>query len=65
MEQKQKQKLFTLLYIFLIVGIISFMIFMAYWLQTGATECMADPLNYYLERTTQECMCFDAGGMLG
>lgn len=64
MELKQKQKLFTLLYYILIVGVIATMLFLVYWLQTGGASCMADPLNYYVERTAQECMCHDKGSWL-
>ena len=60
-----KQKLFTLLYYILIVGVIATMLFLVYWLQTGGSECMVDPMSYYLERSSQECMCFDKGGLVG
>lgn len=61
MDLKQKQKLFTLLYVILIVGVVATMLFLVYWLQSGGSECMADPLNYYLERSSQECLCFEGG----
>lgn len=57
-----KQKLFTLLYVILIVGILAFMGFMYNWMQTESKQCLADPVRYFVEKNPDaECSCYKIG----
>jgi flagellar biogenesis protein FliO len=54
----KKQTLFTLLYIFLIVGLVLFMIWIVFWLQGAGKECLAQPIEYYQRQSGAICNCF-------
>ena len=45
-----KKKLFTILYVGLIIAVILFMIFIIFWLKGESTSCLKDPLQYYGEK---------------
>lgn len=55
----KKQTLFTILYVSLIIGLILFMLWIVFWLQSESAMCMKDPINYYADKTTQICYCSD------
>jgi len=57
MDQKQKQKLFTILYIVLIVVVIATCIFLASYLSGESASCLKDPIQYYSERAGEICYC--------
>lgn len=55
-----KQKFFTLLYVALIIGIISFMIFMVFWLQGESKQCMKDPVKWFESKNDDAvCSCYN------
>ena len=57
-----KQKLFTLLYIVLIVGLLGFMIFMVKWLGGEGRDCVADPIIYFEGKNDGAlCDCYQEG----
>ena len=59
-----KQKLFTLLYVVLIVALICFMAFMVYWLQTESKSCMQNPVEWFEEKNPDAvCSCYKQGEM--
>jgi len=62
MDNETKRKLFTWLYVVLILVVIGTCIFMMYYLTGDGTKCLADPIQYYSEKTGQQCFC-NAGGM--
>jgi hypothetical protein len=57
-----KQKLFTLLYILLIVCVIISCVLLIIFLKSESATCMADPINYFSEKTGQLCYCLDKIG---
>lgn len=57
MDQKTKQKLFTFLYILLIVVVIATCIFLMKYLTGEGAMCLKDPIQYYSEKTSQMCFC--------
>jgi len=66
MNQKTKQKLFTLLYVFLIICLIAFMIFMIFWLKGQGKSCMDDPLKWIEDQNKDAiCSCYKQGEMFG
>ncbi len=56
------QIFFTILYIVLILSLISFMIFLIFWLQHDGASCMREPLKYASEKAGQECYCISQYG---
>lgn len=62
MEQKTKQKLFTFLYVLLIVVVIGTCIYLATYLSGESAMCLKDPIQYYSEKTAQLCYCNDGLG---
>jgi len=60
----EKQKLFTLLYVILIISVIATCIFLAVYLSGESASCLADPMQYYSEKTTQMCYCNSGNGWL-
>ena len=52
----KKQTLFTFLYVALIIGLILFMLWLIFWLKSESSMCVRDPLNYYAEKTDQQCI---------
>jgi len=62
MDNKTKQKLFTLLYVVMIVVVIATCLFLMKYLKGEAGECLADPIQYYSEKTNQMCYCNDGLG---
>ena len=55
MVANAKQKLFQALFIFLIIGVLTFMGWMFYWLTSESGQCIRDPLEFYAEKMDQEC----------
>lgn len=64
MELKEKQKLFTFLYVLLIVVVIATCIFLIIYLKGESVMCLKDPIQYYSEKTAQMCYCNDGFGWL-
>lgn len=50
-----KQKLFSILYVVLIISLIAFMIWIVMFLKGDAKECLADPINYFQEKNDASC----------
>lgn len=48
----------NILYIVLILAVIGFMIFIIFWMTGEGKECLANPLQYYGEKTRQNCACW-------
>ena len=55
MAKSIKQKLFQALFIFLIIGVLTFMSWMFIWITSESGQCIRDPLEYYAEKMDQEC----------
>jgi hypothetical protein len=53
------------LYVILIVGLILFMIWIVFWLQGEGKFCLAQPLNYYQNKTGVICNCFNQNQFAG
>lgn len=64
MDPKQKKKLFTAMYIGMILIVIATCVFLYFFLQSHATQCLADPIQYYSERTNQLCYCNSGMGWI-
>ena len=58
MELKQKQTLFTILYVVLIVVVIFTCLFIMNYITGDGGSCLKDPITYYSEKTNQECYCY-------
>lgn len=55
-----KQQFFTFLYVFLIIGLLLFMIFMVFWLKNEGGQCARDPIKYFENKNENlECQCID------
>jgi len=52
-----KQKMFQLLYVVLIISLILFMAWLVFWLQGESAMCMQDPLKYYSTKIDTPCYC--------
>jgi len=52
------KKLADFLYVILIISVIAFMIFLVIYLRSSGKECLANPLEYYGEKTAQTCYCY-------
>jgi len=52
-----KQQAMTLAYWVMIIVVILTCIFVVYWLQTDARQCLGDPLSYYQNNTNAQCFC--------
>ena len=57
-----KQTLFTLLYITLIIVVIATCIFVMVYLKSSGTECLIDPIQYYEGKTNKMCYCNNGWG---
>lgn len=57
MEKSVKQKLFQTLFVFLIIAVISFMIWMFFWIKGMSGECVRDPLSFYADHNQKNEMC--------
>ena len=57
MDAQQKKKLFTVMYIVMILVVIVTCIFLYFFLQSHATQCLTDPIQYYSDKTNQICYC--------
>jgi len=62
MDLETKKKLFTFLYILLIIVVIATCIFIASYLSGESAMCLKDPLQYYSEKTSQSCTVFCNNG---
>jgi len=61
----EKQKLFQILYVVLIIGLLLFMIFMVFWLTSESAECVRDSISYFEEKNNAECYCLDYDNLGG
>jgi len=59
-----KQKVYTALYVILIVTVVISCIALAVYLRSESALCMADPIQYISEKTDQMCYCNDGMGWL-
>jgi len=59
-----KQKLYTALYVILIGVVIISCIWLVMFLRSEGAMCMADPIQYFSEKTSQMCYCNDGMGWL-
>ena len=60
-----KQKIFTFLYVFLIVALILFMIFMVFWLKSEGGQCAGDPIKYFENKNEDAyCTCIDYSSLV-
>ncbi len=64
MDQKEKQKLFTIMYIVMIIVVIATCIGLYIYLTGEGTACLKDPIQYYSNQTNQMCYCNDGIGWL-
>lgn len=51
----KKSFLFQILFVFLIIALLSFMLWMIVWLKGESSECVANPLSYYAQKKDQVC----------
>lgn len=54
-----KHKLFNLLYVVLIIGVILFMVWIVFWLKSEGAMCMNDPLGFVAEKLPEQEFEFD------
>lgn len=59
-----KQKLYTALYVLMILCVIMACIWLVVFLKSESAVCMADPIQYFSEKTSQMCYCNDGMGWL-
>jgi uncharacterized BrkB/YihY/UPF0761 family membrane protein len=59
MDQEFKAKIFQILFVVLIVGVLAFMIFMVIWLRSESTMCLRDPIQFMTEKTGQQYYSFN------
>lgn len=52
-----KQKLYTILYVVLILTVITTCIVLTLWLKSESAVCLNDPINYYANKTNMICFC--------
>jgi len=53
-----KQKLFTALYVILIIGLLLFMAFVVHYMRSNGAECLKDPIQYMESKNEgSECYC--------
>ena len=64
MNNKTKQKLFTFLYVLMIVVVIGSCIYVSNYITKESVSCLKDPLQYYSEKTDQLCYCNDGLGWI-
>jgi len=64
MDPTQKQKLFTIMYIVMIVVVIATCIGLYTYLTGESASCLADPIQYYSERSGEMCYCNTGMGWL-
>ena len=58
MVKNLRAKMFTTLFVVLIVGILAFMYFMATWLQGESISCLKDPIKYVSEKSGSSCYTY-------
>jgi len=64
MDQAQKKKLFTTMYVVMIIVVIATCIGIYFYLTGEGTSCLMDPIQYFSEKTNQLCYCSDGMGNL-
>lgn len=64
MELKDKKKLFTAMYVVMIVVVIATCIGIYVYLTGEGTACLKDPIQYYSNITNQMCYCNDGVGWI-
>lgn len=52
-----KQKLFSTLFIVLIIVVISAIILMYFWIQSESAMCLKDPMGYVAKVSENTCYC--------
>jgi len=52
-----KQQAMTLAYWIMIIVVVVTCFFIMAYLQSNASQCVADPLNYYNIKTGEQCWC--------
>ena len=57
-----KKKLFTWLYVIMILVVIATCVFLVVWIKGESVSCLADPIQYYANKTNQLCFCNDGLG---
>lgn len=58
MDKNLRAKIFTTLFVVLIIGLLAFMIFMVFWLQGEASSCLKDPIKYVSENSGENCYTY-------
>jgi len=58
-----RRKILTILYVVLIFVVIASCIYLMIWINSESAMCMADPINYYINKTGEDitCNCFKSG----
>jgi len=64
MKEENKKKLYTFLYVLMIVFVIGTCIFLASYLSGESASCLKDPIQYYSEKTSQMCYCNAGNGWI-
>ena len=64
MDQKEKQKLFTIMYVVMIIVVIATCIGLYFYLTGEGTACLQDPIQYFSNKTNQMCYCNAGNGWL-
>lgn len=60
---RRKSKLFTALYIFLIILVVGMVVFLVSYLRSETTECVKNPVVYFEDKNEgASCTCFSADG---
>lgn len=57
MDDKIKRRLFTIMYIVMIIVVIGTCVFLMQYLTGEGASCLKDPIQYYSEKTSQMCYC--------
>ena len=64
MDIKTKQRLFTILYVILIIVVVCTCAFLVNYLTGQGGECLRDPIQFFSNKTGQMCYCNDGAGWL-
>ncbi len=52
-----KSKFFSILYVVLILVVIATCIFIVVWIKSESAMCLADPIEFFANKTNQICYC--------
>lgn len=62
----EKHKVFSILYVAMIIALILFMIWVVIFLQGNAKQCLANPMKYYEAKNNGVyCYCMNEGELTG